>query len=1317
MKTKLALLLCLLSATALAGPARPVNSSTFSVQTPCGPTWDSFAQQGQWFLDPASGSTNVNSWEYCDDDNALTIAGVVQSIMFNASSNITAFDVLVTVSNSLPGDFLISGNASNSHNEVQLPQAPSGGPATMKQTRITAEFAIADISMPPPANSAPPYWPDPVTGGQYHIVAGNENLWAWYCWDPNSGQQPAGNFQVPAWNLVPADIPAGGTAQVTMQFTVTGSGMPSSDYRHSVIRASKQLGLDVLYNRSRSLKISHWLDTLLIDYVSFMSTPPPPFWLEEPIEYIYASDASVFYNPEEEPDYPHKMHYPQLPDPNGWDVFACYIPPTDPNPEGIRKVLADDFLCTASGPITNITFWGSWFNDEFPEQDPFQGINNIHLSIHKDIPDPDGEGPEYSKPDLPTLWEWDINPINLPNGWNVRITAEEPSVQGWYNPNTGEFFPDNHMQYFRYDITVPQDEAFVQTSNTIYWLDVSVETTLGLWGWKTTTNHWNDDAVWADMPVVDTNQWKELYEPPLFEQSLDLAFIIDGPADEPEPYDFGDAPDTGQGTGPGNYETKLLDNGAYHMILPQGPYFDDGSKSDQPDGEPDGQPNANAKGDDNDYLSLPNDDEDGIFIPVLTVGQAATVTITVDDGGSGTGGAYVDAWIDYNADGDWIDANEQIVSGWLTQGPNPVVVNVPAGANIGQTFARFRINSSSAGLLPTGGPAQDGEVEDYEVTIELEKDWGDAPDPNYPTYSASGGAAHSIAGGANALRLGSLIDGDADGQPTNLADGDDVLDGNDDEDGIVFTSPIVPGIWATVDVTAFAGGASGFAYLQGWMDFNADGDWVDTGEQIFTDQFISFGATPTTTSLSYWVPLNATNAPTFARFRLCTATGVGIGGLAANGEVEDYPVEIEDRDVDWGDLPEPGYPVTAANNGAHHIITPFLFLGGFCDGETNGQPTINADGDDLNGLPDEDGVILKSVIMPGGYASVDVIAAQPGVLDAWLDFNVDGSFAQPSDQIFTGLALPQGTNALIFPVPLTASGGAPAHARFRFTSGSGAYPGGTAIPTGLAFDGEVEDYHWLISSIEDGVDWSDAPDPTYPTLSASGGAAHKILAGVMFGAGVDAETNGQPNATATGDDADIIYGPPVFDDEDGVSFSSKLVAGTNATVDVIAGVSGGKLDAWIDFNADGDWNDSGEQIFASISVAGGLNSLSFPVPGLPAQNLGPTYARFRISSGGGLSPSGLATEGEVEDYAVDLYQPAPTNLVITNLTFLAGYTNAVVEWTVETNLLYQMQASTNLMTNVWVDVGATVLGPNNAQTNNMAAETSKFYRVTAPWAD
>jgi uncharacterized repeat protein (TIGR01451 family) len=158
------------------------------------------------------------------------------------------------------------------------------------------------------------------------------------------------------------------------------------------------------------------------------------------------------------------------------------------------------------------------------------------------------------------------------------------------------------------------------------------------------------------------------------------------------------------------------------------------------------------------------------------------------------------------------------------------------------------------------------------------------------------------------------------------------------------------------------------------------------------------------------------------------------------------------------------------------------------------------------------------------------------------------------------------------------------------------------------------------------TDFGDAP-ALYPTLLANSGARHLIVPGVHLGASVDGEQDGQPNATATGDDAAAV------DDEDGVTFLTPLIPGLAATVDVVASVPG-LLDAWIDFNGDGDWADAGEQIASSTLLAAGNNSLPVVVPSDAVP--GATYARFRFSSVGGLSFDGTAVDGEVEDYQVTI---------------------------------------------------------------------------------
>jgi len=197
----------------------------------------------------------------------------------------------------------------------------------------------------------------------------------------------------------------------------------------------------------------------------------------------------------------HKMHHPQLPDESGWDVWAS---------ESVT--LADDWRCTETGFIKDVHFWGSWLNGADGV------ILSFTLSVHSDIP-ADPPTIPFSKPGGL------IRELTIPISMVVITPIDAPTWEGWYNPVTGGFLEDNHHRYYRYDITLPETDWIEQEFGTIYWLDISAQVEgAARWGWKSSMNHWNDDAVWS----TPANDWVEMYEPPDFEQSLDLAFVITG---------------------------------------------------------------------------------------------------------------------------------------------------------------------------------------------------------------------------------------------------------------------------------------------------------------------------------------------------------------------------------------------------------------------------------------------------------------------------------------------------------------------------------------------------------------------------------------------------------------------------------------------------------------------------------------------------------------------------------------------------------------------------------------------------------------------
>ncbi|MCP4710851.1 MAG: choice-of-anchor D domain-containing protein, partial [Planctomycetes bacterium] len=207
-------------------------------------------------------------------------------------------------------------------------------------------------------------------------------------------------------------------------------------------------------------------------------------------------------------------------------------------------------------------------------------------------------------------------------------------------------------------------------------------------------------------------------------------------------------------------------------------------------------------------------------------------------------------------------------------------------------------------------------------------------------------------------------------------------------------------------------------------------------------------------------------------------------------------------------------------------------------------------------------------------------------------------------------------------------------------------------------DNDENPYNFTISGTVFGFDFGDAPDPTYPTLFPTG-ASHVLSSGLWMGPQVDADSDGQQSTNADGDDSDGI------DDEDGVTLPASLIPGAqnNITIDVSA--NGGYLNAWIDYNANGNWTDSGEQVYTDLSLNAGSNPLSFNVPAGAA--CGQTIARFRLSTQTGLTPQGSAPDGEVEDYIItisDVESPQITDCPQAQTTAMdEGVCGAIVTWT------------------------------------------------------
>lgn len=146
----------------------------------------------------------------------------------------------------------------------------------------------------------------------------------------------------------------------------------------------------------------------------------------------------------------------------------------------------------------------------------------------------------------------------------------------------------------------------------------------------------------------------------------------------------------------------------------------------------------------------------------LTKGDAYTITITP----TWTGTVYSEGysvWIDYNQDGDFNDAGEQVWSQSATQtSPISGSFNVPTSATNGST--RMRVSMKYNGIPTSCETFNYGEVEDYTVNL---GDGTPIPDTTAPVITLNGASTINLTVGDPYSELGATATDNIDGNLTS----------------------------------------------------------------------------------------------------------------------------------------------------------------------------------------------------------------------------------------------------------------------------------------------------------------------------------------------------------------------------------------------------------------------------------------------------------------------------------------------------------------------------------------------------------------------
>jgi hypothetical protein len=560
-------------------------------------------------------------------------------------------------------------------------------------------------------------------------------------------------------------------------------------------------------------------------------------------------------------------------------------------------------------------------------------------------------------------------------------------------------------------------------------------------------------------------------------------------------------------------------------------------------------------------------------------------------------------------------------------------------------------------------------------------DYGDAPDPIYPTLTTSDGPSHSVYHGYG---LGNDTSVDYNPYASSNADGDDDDGVRLENDAFVAGEAnafIIKISDTNEEIKAVRGSNTTIGWLNIWIDWNGDG-FNTSDEHIKREVKASDLDANGEIRIPVTPPSSVSGAisSVLTRVRFSSVENLDFTGYAPDGEVEDWKFEFVTDRRTFGDAPA-AYTPTGQTDGWHSTD----WVWGY--DKTTGQPTLGKPVDlvpnsgqqlylgtvkptvkaqpnysikaDGNGTKDDCVNFSNVFIVANETPTLDVTVTIPKALyeemqkpnstqkiylSGWFDVNRDnvwgtdeylikgeaggnGELNWSKIQASSKTDNPDGSVTVVVQVTLNTipnilqSG--ESIARFRLSSQPVTTSYGPDFAAANVYDGDIEDF--LIRVLDKRRDYGDAYGTTN-TVAAQGGAVHEIIAGLQLGAKNDPELDGTPKTIEQ-------YKANPVADNDGLKEIRLGIGGQSfISIDVLnATGADAYLNIWVDLNNDGDFDDDGERLVTNkaVSSQSELQTIAIALPdGIPSELdgreviVGERFMRVRLSDVVNVGPTG-----------------------------------------------------------------------------------------------